>query len=82
MSTPRCDKICPICKTEVGGDVVQIRQKDADVINEASVRRGNTIAVAAGCEVHSNCRKMCTNIREIEHHLKRNRTVKPAPLIK
>ena len=74
MSASLSDQICPIGKSEDGGDVVMIRQKDADGINEASVRRGDTIAVIAGCKVHSNCRKKYTNSMEIDLHLKRKQS--------
>ena len=76
MSASRSDQICPICTLELedGGDAVKIRQKGADGINEASVRRGDTIVVTAGCKVHSNCRKMYTNSIEIDLHLKRKQS--------
>ena len=74
MSASLSDQICPIGKSEDGGDVVMIRQKDADGINEASVRRGDTIAVIAGCKVHSNCHKKYTNSIEIDLHLKRKQS--------
>lgn len=74
MSASPSNQICPICKLEDGGDVVKIRQKGADGINEASVRRGDTIAVTAGCKVHSNCRKMYTNSIDIDLHLKRKQS--------
>lgn len=71
MSASHSDQICPICRVEDGGDVVKIRQKGADGINEASVRRGDTLAVTAGCIVHTKCRKLYTNSVEIDLHLKR-----------
>ena len=71
MSASHSDQICPICRVKDGGDVVKIRQKGADGINEASVRRGDTLAVTAGCIVHTKCRKLYTNSVEIDLHLKR-----------
>ena len=43
-------------------------------INEASVRRGDTLAVTAGCIVHTKCRKLYTNSVEIDLHLKRKQS--------
>jgi len=60
MSAPEIyEDGCPICKErlENGSDVVQIRQKGADGINAASVQRGDNVDVAAGCKVHTDCRK-------------------------
>ena len=41
------DQICPICKLEDWSDLVEIRQKGADGINEASVKRGDSIVVTS-----------------------------------
>ncbi|KAK4307098.1 hypothetical protein Pmani_021115 [Petrolisthes manimaculis] len=83
MSALCSDQICPICKLEVASDdAVKIRQKGADGINEASVRRGDTIAVAAGCTVHSKCRKTYTNSIEIDLHLKQKQSGESSTTIK
>ena len=71
MSASKSDQICPICKTEDGGEMVTIRQKGADGISEASVRRGDTINVTAGCKVYSKCRRLYINNIEIDLYLKR-----------
>lgn len=73
MSESTAEDVCPICKCtlESSGDVVEIRQKGADGINDASIQRGDNIVVTAGCHVHSDCRKNYVNRTEINRHVKR-----------
>ena len=62
---------CPICNENLeNGDVVQIHQKGADGINAASIQRGDSVAVKAGCKVHANCRKRYTNKLDIVNQQK------------
>ena len=65
------DQICPICKLEDGSHLVEIRQKGADGINEASVKRSDSIVVTAGMKVHPECRRLYTNSRQIYLHLQK-----------
>ena len=69
-------EVCPICKNqlEAGDDVVQIHQKGADGINAASVKRGDSIVVTAGCQVHCDCRKRYTNKNDIINQQKINKS--------
>ena len=66
--------ICPICKKVFADtdDIVKIGQKGADGINAASVQRGDSIVVTAGCKVHSGCRKWYINKRDIENQKKKD----------
>ena len=54
------EQICPICRRilEDEADVVQIHQKGADGINEASNQRRNIVVLTAVSKVHSKCRKV------------------------
>ena len=72
MSDKEMEDLCPICREEFhdGCDSVQIRQKGADGINEASSRRGEDIHVTAGSRVHTGCRKRYVNQHDILNKLK------------
>jgi 5'-3' exonuclease len=71
-------KLCPLCKERFqdDGDVVEVRQKGADGINAASAQRGDDIVVAAGCKVHSGCRKRYINPHDIENQQKKDSSSK------
>ena len=71
---------CAICKErlENGSDVVQIRQKGADGIIAASVQQGDNIFVAAGCKVHTDCRKRYINPHDILNQQKKQGPPKPS----
>ena len=71
---------CAICKErlENGSDVVQIRQKGADGIIAASIQRGDNIFVAAGCKVHTDCRKRYINPHDILNQQKEQGPPKPS----
>ena len=71
---------CPVCKEglEDGSDVVQIRQKGADGINAASVQRDDDVHVAAGCKVHTDCRKRYINQHDILNQKKKQEPSKPS----
>ena len=59
---------CPICKERIEDcDGVKVRQKGADGINAASVRRGDSIVVTAGCKVNLVCCKQHINQHDIEN---------------
>ena len=66
---------CPLCKKDIEeqDEVVRIREKGDNGINAASVKRGDSIFVTAGCEVHSECRKRYTNPLDIMNSLKKNK---------
>ena len=66
---------CPLCKKDIEeqNEVVRIREKGAYGINAASVKRGDSIFVTAGCEVHSECRKRYTNTLDNINSLKKNK---------
>lgn len=59
--------ICTICKNgfEDGDDAIHIREKSAHGFNNASIQRGDSAVVAAGCKVQSNCRKKHINSKYI-----------------
>ena len=81
MSAPEMhEDRCSICKErlEDGSDVVQIRQKGADGINAASVQRGDDVYVAAGCKVHTDCRKRYINQHDILNQKKKQGPSKPS----
>lgn len=57
---------CPICKDSLtDGAVIQVHEKGADGINAASVLRGDSLVVTAGCNVHVQCRKRYVNKKAI-----------------
>ena len=69
MSTGNTEQVyCPICRKQLD-DVTTIRQKGAEGINDASCKRGDDIFVAAGCKVHTNCRKVYINPADISNTL-------------
>ncbi len=59
---------CPICCKNVrdGSDVVEVHQKGADGINNASVQRGNNVHISAGEIVHSKSRQTYINKKDIK----------------
>ena len=59
---------CPICSKNLsdGSDVVEVLQKGADGINNASVQRGDNVHISAGEKVHSKCRQKYINKKDIK----------------
>lgn len=59
---------CPICSQKLrdGSDVVEVQQKGADGINNASLLRNNDIHISAGDAVHSKCRMRYINKKYIK----------------
>ena len=61
-------EICPICSKNLsdGSDVVEVLQKGADGINNASVQRGDNVHISAGEKVHSKCQQKYINKKDIK----------------
>ena len=72
-------RVFVICKERIEDhdSSVRIREKGAEGINAASIQRGDSIVVTAGCEVHVDCCKQYTNHRMISHAL--NKTIVEVP---
>ena len=62
------NRVCPLCKEDLEDfchDIVEIQQKGANGINEASAERDDVIVVTAGDKVHVSCRKRYVNRKYI-----------------
>ena len=81
MDCLRGDPVCPICNGTLAekDDVVKIQKKGADGIIAASLRRGDSIAVTVGSQVHSKCRKKYTNSIDIDLFLNKKQESAPPP---
>ena len=74
------DQICPICKLEDWSDLVEIRQKGADGINEASVKRGDSIVFTAGMKYIQSAADCTQIVDRFIYIYRRNTAVIPVPI--
>ena len=68
------EQACSICNSVDDTGLIKIRDKGAKSINEASMKRGDTISLTSGAFVHVKCRRDYTNAISIELDAKKSKT--------
>ena len=68
------EQACSICNSVDDTGLIKIRDKGAKSINEASIKRGDTISLTSGAFVHGKCRRDYTNAISIQLDAKKFKT--------